>query len=210
MQNMSKRSVELEISTKCTIKCPACPRTYQNDRNWNTGFIDINVLKSFVSNSNYWSYNFCGAYGDALYHPKFNQIMEFMINQKKGFCVETNGAYRKENFWKEFISLNWNPEWHRMIFSIDGLEDTNHIYRKNSDWKSIMKAIEIITSVPKENRPHLKWKYLVFPYNEHQVDEARKLAKDIGFDQFEPYKSLRKYRKEWFESDEERLNIEWQ
>ena len=42
------------------------------------------------------------------------------------------------------------------------------------------------------------------------VDEARKLAKDIGFDQFEPYKSLRKYRKEWIESDEERLNIEWQ
>ena len=50
MQNMSKRSVELEISTKCTIKCPACPRTYQNDRNWNTGFIDIDFASNNETN----------------------------------------------------------------------------------------------------------------------------------------------------------------
>ena len=111
---------------------------------------------------------------------------------------------------KEFISLKWNPGRHSMIFSIDGLEDTNHIYRKNSNWASIMKAVEIITSVPKQHRPYLEWKYLVFPYNEHQVDEARTLAKNIGFDQFLPYKSLRKYKKDWFENDEERLKIEWQ
>jgi MoaA/NifB/PqqE/SkfB family radical SAM enzyme len=210
MFKLKNISIDVEISTKCTIKCPACPRTYWKDNTWNTGFMKVDVLKSFVSNSNYWSYNFCGAFGDALYHPNFNQIMEFMISQNKGFSVETNGAYRNEKFWNEFISFNWNPRYHRFIFSIDGLEDTNHIYRKNSDWKSIMLALNTITSVPKYRRPHLKWKYLVFPYNEHQVEEARALAKDIGFDQFETYKSLRKYNTQWFENDQERRNIQWQ
>jgi len=32
--------------------------------------------------------------------------------------------------------------------------------------------------------PYLTWQFLVFPHNEHQVGEARKLSEEIGFDRF--------------------------
>jgi hypothetical protein len=51
----------------------------------------------------------------------------------------------------------------------------------------------IMGALPKDNRPWLEWKMLVFPYNEHQVKEARELAMDIGFDQFTPVKSEREW-----------------
>ena len=41
-----KRYLEIEITTRCPIKCPACPRTYQTD--WDTGYLDKKlVFKTF-------------------------------------------------------------------------------------------------------------------------------------------------------------------
>jgi len=34
-------------------------------------------------------------------------------------------------------------------------------------------------------KPYLTWQFLVFPHNAHQVDEARRLSEEIGFDRFE-------------------------
>ena len=50
---MDSKSVEIELTTKCTIECPACPRTYRRkfgDRTWDTGHLDKNVVfKTFES-----------------------------------------------------------------------------------------------------------------------------------------------------------------
>ena len=77
------------------------------------------------------------------------------------------------------------------MFSVDGLEDTNHIFRINAKWNTVLRGMKAMGSLPKSNRPWLEWKYLVFPYNAHQVKEARELAMDIGFDQFSPVRSER-------------------
>ena len=41
------KSVEIELTTKCTLECPACPRTYRRkfgDRTWDTGHLDKNIV----------------------------------------------------------------------------------------------------------------------------------------------------------------------
>ena len=74
------------------------------------------------------------------------------------------------------------------LFFTDGLQDTNHIYRKNSDWESIMYGLNTILSKPRQQRMRMKWKYLVFPIMNTQVEDARKYALDLGFEEFEPKK----------------------
>ena len=54
-----------------------------------------------------------------------------------------------------------------------------------------MMGMKAMGSLPKDRKPILEWKYLVFPYNEHQVPKARQLAMDIGFDSFVPVTSER-------------------
>ena len=204
------RSIEIEISTRCTIMCRACPRMYQDRANgWDTGFMDIDVFKDIVNNSNYQVYQLVGAYGDAIYHPQILEIVEFLLKTDKKFFIETNGAHKKKEFWDKWIQLPWRRQ-ALMVWSIDGLEDTNHLYRRNSNWESIMYGVKTILDMPRNKRPGMKWKYLVFPYNEHQVDEARTFSQELGFDQFEPYKSLRKYNTEWFKDNPtERKLIDW-
>ena len=51
--------------------------------------------------------------------------------------------------------------------------------------------METLLGMPKERRPKTLWKWIEFPYNEHQTDKARELSKELGFDRFEARRSTR-------------------
>lgn len=204
-----RKHIEIELTTRCVIGCPACPRNSKDrETGWDTGFLDIDILKDVVLNSDFQQYVFCGAYGDAIYHPQILEIIEFMLSTDKQWFLETNGSHKKPEFWDAVMDLNWRRGC-GFIFSMDGLADTNHIYRKRSDWDSIMYGVKKILAKPRRQRPRMKWKYLVFPYNEHQVEQARQLSQELGFDEFNAVKSLRNYRPKWFENEQEQRQIDW-
>ena len=206
---MDNKSVEIELTTKCTIECPACPRTYRRkfgDRTWDTGHLDKNVVFKTFDSPDFQNIRFVGSYGDCIYHPDFVEIAKRACDTNKLIRFETNGSHRKPKFWKQLSELPWGKR-KEFRFAIDGLEDTNHIYRKNSVWKDIVIAVETLAGG--KYKPKLIWQMLVFPYNEHQVEQAKTISKQLGFDEFHYSKSLRKYHEKWFENNQERKNIDW-
>ena len=92
------------------------------------------------------------------------------------------------------------------IFLDTGLEDTNHLYRIRANWKHIMMGMKAMGALPMDRRPIVDWKFLVFPYNEHQVEDARKLANSLGMDGFLPVTSERQI--EFYNTDTPEL-YEW-
>ena len=184
--------LEIELTTKCTLGCPACPRNspFVNKKEWDVGHLNTNIIKSFADDSEDREYLFVGCYGDPIYHPDFIDIIRYYVNRNKILTIHTNGSFKKQKWWDELASLNWSRN-QQFVFSVDGLEETNHIYRIRANWKSIMRGMKIMGSLPKYSRPYLEWKYLVFPYNEHQVEEARQLSSNIGLDNFLPVISER-------------------
>jgi hypothetical protein len=67
-----------------------------------------------------------------------------------------------------------------VVASIDGLEDTNEIYRVNCSYN---KAIENCKAFI-DGGGKASWKFIAFEHNEHQINEARSISDDIGFDSF--------------------------
>jgi len=191
MIDQTKDKLEIELTSKCVIQCPACSRTVDESGKsiWDAGHLDKELLFSIADNTNFMNYSICGCYGDAIYHPDFLEICAYFIKKGKYIQVHTNGSAKPEKFWQEAAKQNWKGC--DFTFSIDGLEDTNHIYRINSKWKQVMTGVKYMTSIPEERRPKLEWKMLIFKYNEHQVDTARQMARDLGFDEFNPVKSTR-------------------
>jgi hypothetical protein len=49
---------------------------------------------------------------------------------------------------------------------------TNHLYRVNSDWASIMQGIDIISQGP----ARLHWKTIVFQFNYNSLDTIKEFA----------------------------------
>jgi len=184
--------LEIELTTKCTLGCPACPRNHAWDKpeDWDVGHMNTDLAKSFANDPRDRQHLFVGCYGDPIYHPDFIDIVRYYVDRNKRILIHTNGSFKKQKWWNELASLNWSRKQH-FVFSVDGLEDTNHIYRIRANWESIMRGMKAMGSLPLERKPRLEWKMLVFPYNKHQVSEARQLAMDIGIDHYSPVRSER-------------------
>ena len=178
---VSKDSIEylnIEITTRCSIKCPMCPRTVFPQ------FFDpkLDMPASFVDRFNF-SENLkkiylTGANGDPIQHPHFQSFLTALRKTIKAqLNINTHGSFRSKQWWKDTLDILSKDD--HIIFSIDGLEDTNDIYRVHAHWKSIEEAVKLSAK-----KLQTTWKFIVFKHNEHQILEAINLAKDWGVTYF--------------------------
>ena len=72
-------------------------------------------------------------------------------------------------------------------FGIDGLADTNHLYRRGVEWERLMENVRAFRSAD----GRAEWDFLVFRHNEHQVEAARTLAAELGFASFSAKRTRR-------------------
>ena len=96
--------------------------------------------------------------------------------------LNTNGGLRNTEFWKGMAQTGT-----RVIFAIDGLEDTNHLYRRNVKWNKVIENVESFIKAGGK----AEWDFLVFKHNQHQILEANRLSKKLGFDEFKLLQSDR-------------------
>jgi MoaA/NifB/PqqE/SkfB family radical SAM enzyme len=121
----------------------------------------------------------CGNNGDPIYHSKFHKLCQRLKENNCKISIITNGSGKTKAWWEKLNDiLNENDT---LIFSIDGLEDTNHLYRKNAKWKSIIGAVEVFA----ERKCKLIWKYIIFKHNQNQVKDAKELSVKLKFDHFQ-------------------------
>lgn len=191
--NHHTQTLEIELTTKCTLGCPACPRHTEGPElkeYWDHGHIDTDLAKRVADETNYNRYAFVGCYGDPIYHPDFLEICDYYLNEKqKSIMVHTNGSAKPKKFWDQAAAMDWSRA--IFVFSVDGLSDTNHIYRINSKWDQIEYAMKAMASIPYNQAPELVWKFIKFPYNQHQIKQASELAYSMGFNKFEVIDSWR-------------------
>ena len=175
--------LHLELTSRCMLSCPACPRTNFSEK-FNRPFpkfdLDLDVLENFLNcgiGKNINHFRLEGNHGDLIYYPKLFEFISRWRSTKK-FTFVTNGSNRDEVWWQEFAKLLTNED--KVIFSVDGYKDTNHLYRVNSNWESIINAIEIVA----KSSAHTTWRTIIFKTNEHQINTIKECAYSLGVDEY--------------------------
>ena len=143
------KSFNLEITNKCTLACPECFRTNNPWIKQNLTDLPLSVLENvfpLVDRDQFKGLriNLCGAYGDCIYHRDFHNAIRYLKTAGLTLCVETNGSHRKPGWWEKTCEIL--DENDVINFSVDGLEDTNHIYRINARWRDIITAMKLCAS----------------------------------------------------------------
>lgn len=195
------RDMHVEITNRCNAACPMCARNYFGGKTkedlildeWSKTDIN-NIFNSQFPNLE--NVMFCGTHGDPCVAKESLYAIE-RIKDTTNATVEfySNASLRTPEWWTELgrMMQDKKPDhWHYRkndlaIFSIDGLADTNHLYRKGTDFEKIMANAEAYLAAGGIAR----WDFIVFKHNEHQVDEAEALAKKMGFKQFRIRKTSR-------------------
>lgn len=194
----SVKILHLEPTDLCQAACPLCARetdpTFNKQTQHHLSMYDILKLIGIDTISKLDKMFMCGNYGDpAAGKHTLNIYREFKkINSRITLGMNTNGAIHTALWWQELANI-FNQSRDYVVFSIDGLEDTNHIYRKNVSWTKLKENAQAFI----DSGGHAQWDMLVYEHNEHQVDACERLAKDMGFKWFRAKVSKRPSHLHW-------------
>jgi MoaA/NifB/PqqE/SkfB family radical SAM enzyme len=92
--------------------------------------------------------------------------------------MNTNAGAKNETWWRDLATTFGRMG--AVIFSVDGLRDTNHIYRQGVVWNNVERNMKAFISAGGRAR----WDFLIFEHNQHQVEEAEALANEWGCEKF--------------------------
>lgn len=177
------RGFHLEPTNICTLKCPRCPRTMFLDsfknKNWTNANLNLNDLRQFIDiDIKGLIFGINGNYGDPIYYPDLFDLIKYIKKSGGMIKLHTNGSYKSREWWQELAELLDKND--IINFSIDGLPENFTKYRINADWDSISEGIAVLVKSPAT----IVWKYIVFSYNENDIETARALSKELGMTDF--------------------------
>ena len=167
--------IHIEASTYCNARCPQCPRNFcgWNILDYPEQHLSIDKLKHIAKQLPKNVHGlFNGNYGDPMMNPNIVELTKLF----KACSITTNGSIGKLETFEKLAQQDV-----QITFSIDGLKDTNHIYRQDVVWERVIERAE--TFIQAGGIAH--WKFVIFKHNMHQVKRADDFSKRLGFASFE-------------------------
>lgn len=188
--------LHLEPTDVCQASCALCAR--ETDPYFNKDqkhHLNMDTILKVFSTDHIAALDkmfMCGNYGDpAAGRHTLNIYKEFRkINPTIVLGMNTNGGLQNTTWWQNLGKV-FNQSQDYVVFSIDGLEDTNAVYRTGVDWHRVMTNVKAF--IDAGGSAH--WDMLVYQHNQHQVDECQRLAKELGFRWFRAKVSKRGFTK---------------
>lgn len=168
-----QRYIDIDITNKCKLQCPSCDRVIDPSMIKRARDLSLEDYQKIVDV--FPNIVMCGQISDPIYHPKLKELIKASATSTS-LTISTNGSGKTISWWKDIFNTcleQKNVVWR---FSLDGLPHQSHIYRIGQDGNQVWEVMQLGASMGVD----ILWQYIPFNYNENNVDEARKMAEDIG------------------------------
>lgn len=175
-------SISFEPTTSCNLRCPECPsglRSFSRP----TGMLQRDFFSSTIDQLQqdlfYLIFYF---QGEPYLNPAFLDMVRYAADKKIYTATSTNGHYLNEANARKTIESGLD----RLIISIDGTtQDVYEQYRVGGNLEKVLEGARTLMHWKKQLKsktPFVVFQFLVVRPNEHQLEDARALAKQIGVD----------------------------
>lgn len=197
----SLKSIHLEITNRCQASCPMCSRNVHGGlenpliKNQDWTIEDFKQILNEEVLHQVDGFYFCGNFGDPIINNELIEMCRYskQTNPNLYIRIHTNGGARSPEWWEELrFAL---PPAHNVIFAIDGLEDTHSLYRIGTKYETVIRNAKAFINAGGT----AEWAFIKFKHNEHQLEEAERRAKELGFARFTYKDSARFVATEKFE-----------
>ena len=180
------KTIHLEVTQNCQAACPMCDRNMNGEGinpHINLDELSLDDCKrifepKFIAQLD--TMYMCGNLGDPIVARDTLEIFKYFRehNDKMWLSMNTNAGARDEEWWTELAQVFGKMG--AVIFSVDGLRDTNYIYRQGVNWDRVETAMRSFIA----GGGRARWDFLVFEHNQHQVEQAEQTANEWGFEKF--------------------------
>ena len=175
-------SISFEPTTSCNLRCPECPsglRAFTRP----TGMLENSFFRKTIDEMHrellYLIFYF---QGEPFLNPSFLDMVKYAAEKKIYTATSTNAHYLTDEIARKTVESGLD----RLIISIDGT--TQEVYQQYRVGGKLDKVLEGAKNIVKwkknlnSNKPFVVFQFLVVKPNEHQVEDVKKLATEIGVD----------------------------
>ena len=175
-------SISFEPTTSCNLRCPECPsglRAFTRP----TGMLQKDFFGETIEQlSKDLMYLVFYFQGEPYLNPDFLEMVSFACQKKIYTATSTNAHYLNDANAKKTVESGLD----RLIISIDGTtQDVYQQYRVGGNLSKVLEGTKNIVKWKKKLKsrtPFIIFQFLVVKPNEHQIDNVKKLGREIGVD----------------------------
>jgi radical SAM protein with 4Fe4S-binding SPASM domain len=175
-------SISFEPTTSCNLRCPECPsglRAFTRP----TGMLQKDFFKETIDDIHkellYLIFYF---QGEPYLNTSFLEMVKYASTKGIYTATSTNAHYLTDEAAKQTVLSGLD----RLIISIDGTtQESYQQYRIGGNLEKVITGAKNIVKWKKElnsKTPFVFFQFLVVKHNEHQIEDIKKLAKEIGVD----------------------------
>ncbi len=175
-------SISFEPTTSCNLRCPECPsglRAFTRP----TGMLQTDFFRQTIDDiHSHLLYLIFYFQGEPYLNPEFLDMVRYAASKKIYTATSTNAHYLTETAARKTVESGLD----RLIISIDGTtQDVYQQYRVGGKLDKVIEGTKNIVKWKNELKsktPFIVFQFLVVKPNEHQVDDVKRLAKELGVD----------------------------
>lgn len=176
-------SISFEPTTSCNLRCPECPsglRQFSRP----TGMLQNDFFTRTIDEIHkellYLIFYF---QGEPYLNPDFLKMVKYASDKKIYTATSTNAHYLNDEAARKTVESGLD----RLIISVDGTtQDVYQQYRVGGHLDKVLEGAKNIVKWKKELKsktPFVFFQFLVVKPNEHQINDIKRLAKEVGVDE---------------------------
>jgi MoaA/NifB/PqqE/SkfB family radical SAM enzyme len=175
---------KIEASSACNLRCDGC-RTGNAVFDYTSGNLKVDNFEIMMEKlgPNLLEVLFY-LWGEPLINKNLPKLVDVAHRWNVSASISTNVHFLKEEISRGLIECKLD----KMVICIDGLnQEAYGQVRKGGNLKVVMdnaKRFMELRREAKASRPLVEWQFIVTDNTVHDVDEARRLAKEWGVDRF--------------------------
>jgi MoaA/NifB/PqqE/SkfB family radical SAM enzyme len=172
------RSVFIEASSKCQLRCPLCDTPARKEKTGTLGWGTLRFadFRRFLDHHPYVHQIGLSTHGELFLNPELPGIMRYASKRR----VELSGISNLNTLKPAVAEGLVRSGFARLTVSIDGTDQhVYEMYRRGGKLLRVLKNIRLINRFKDKYKsllPTLTWLFVVFDHNEHQMEQARAMA----------------------------------
>ena len=178
-------TISIEPTTTCNLQCPECPSGLRKFTR-PTGQMSLELYTDIIDQlSPELFYLILYFQGEPFMNPLFFKFVEYAGSKDIYTATSTNAHFLNDALARKTIESGLD----RIIISLDGIgQETYESYRVGGSYEKVISGIRNLLRWREElksSTPHIVLQFIVFSSNEHQVEDVKKLARELNVDRLE-------------------------
>lgn len=185
MEPIQPTRLRLEATTHCQLRCPTCPTASGAIRPvLGAGHLKLAQFRRLLEENPTLQQIELSNFGEMFLNPELLAMMEFAA--QRGVSLTANNGVNFNHASDAVIEGLVKYRFLALTVSLDGAsQETYAQYRVRGNFDRVISHIRRLNEYKAKYQsiyPRLRWQFVVFGHNEHELPQARALAEELGLE----------------------------